>query len=449
MSIRDAGRTLTLATSCLCLLAACSNLQTRPGHPDSYAPGLSGEDYYGSALKKLEWPTSPPIEKENPQSVPSLQNKGVPIHQPPPDYLATSVPIEIWQARGAAWNLHLKYLAASYKAADVQDAFAVPVFGAAVATVALGIAKANAVPIAATGLGGASLYAGYSYLHPDKDISTDQAAAFDLVCVVDQSLPLRTMSVVPLLLDKAALQDALDQLASDSGTLMSLPSPSASDRAAQDAVTAAQSAANNAMDSLNDNINVYNSMPALIYSMMDEIDKAAQTNGARSIDFNGLVSTLQAAATDKATNTTNQKATADAQKKASVAAKSSPKSPATQQVTTPKAATTQNLGSITSGPSGAETAALAGPPAAGAVVDTGKSGTNQATATKLTATLSDPATSDLQKITRITRDANEDLQVTSYHDVAAKILVCPAGQWTAPVTIPPAAPADTSDKAGS
>jgi hypothetical protein len=180
---------MTLSIACIAVLPGCAMSETRPGNPDSYNTGLSGGRYYASEWKHLEWPTSfassdadETAQKEN---IRTLQSKTVPIHDPPPAYLASNVPREIWQARGAAWNMHLKYLAASYKAQSRQDSIAVPLFGLAIATAALGVAKASTVSVAATALGGTSLYAGYDYLHPDKDMSTDQTAATALQSTLD------------------------------------------------------------------------------------------------------------------------------------------------------------------------------------------------------------------------------------------------------------------------
>lgn len=449
---RALPRATCLAT--ITLLAGCAHFQTRPGTPDSYRVGLGFGNYYqSSGLQNLEWPTGSTGTNGSGKNVNDLQLAGVPIRDVPPVYKASAIPREIWQARGAAWNLHLKYLAASFKAGEVQDAIAVPLFGSAIATAALGIARASTVSIAATGLGGMSIYAGYNYLHPDKDLTADQTAAFALVCVVDQSLPLRTMSAIPLMLDKAALQDALDQLAIDSGPLMMEPSPSTADKATQQAVTAAQSAAKQTMTNLDTNINLYDNMPSLLYTVVDQIDKTAQTGGTRSLDYSGILSSLQASVSNKSANNAAQNSVTQAAQ-AGTAAAAAPSGANAQAVSqskspdAPAASPNTNLDSITTPASGGTISALATSQPDAAAADPGKAGSNQVTATSLSATLNSPL-SDLQKVTKLANDANEDLAVVDYPTIQANLQACPTGQTVAPVVTPQTPPASTPAKTGS
>jgi hypothetical protein len=423
---------LISATACLAA-PGCALLTTNPGHPDSYGRSLVSASYYDP---KEIWSTSC-------KSPPSAANRSGAWTPPPPAYLATDTPCGIWQARGYGYNLHLKYKAAAYKAQDVQNAIAVPLFGAAIATAGAAIAHTSTVVVAATGLGGTSLYAGYQYLHPDQDAATDQNADSQLLCVVDRSKPLIGESSVPLILEKAALEDAIVKLLSDAGPLMNESNPSAADKAAQDAVNAAKDAGNAELKLLTADIDLYNTFPSEIYHLVDQIDAAAKTSGKRTIDYNGILSSMQASAT-------HQQATTDAKgslQQAQTAASKIANAPGTQSANAKLVSQGAHVppGGAPAAPpqpaAGSILAQVSGPPTNGAKgtadatktapgtndkadTGTGKTGTNQTTVTRLATILNSNTIDDITKVTIIVNDALQNMPSPDFTVTNTNLLAC-------------------------
>lgn len=441
---------------------------TRPGHPGSYGiyqSCTSSQSVCTYPGQGKAWPTSASGHAE--------QNSA------PPAFKATGAPFAIWQARGAAWNKHLQYQAAAFHAENVQDGLAIPLFGAAISTVAAGIASAGTTTVAAAGLGGATVGGIYTYIHPDKDITTDLNAAFALLCVVNVTKPLTYHSVVPLLLDKAALQDALDQLNADSALLMEQSSTDATVKQAQTAVTSAQSAAKSTLNDLNNAIEVYDSLPTEIYSAVSEIDYTAQSSGSRALDYGTILASLQTSNTH-ATNAANSstqvaKATSKAATlKTTVAGqkKSKSKTPAAVTAVTknqslggdttqpanpavPKANT--NLANITTTATDKQTAdATTGDtPTSGksgdtANTDTGnsESGSAQEKVEALARALNTTATNDLEKVNQIASDAEQDIPIPNFAGIKADIEAATMATVGKPCITPsssvPTAKTDTS-----
>jgi hypothetical protein len=381
------------------VIAGCAPLNTRPGHPDSW-----NTTYY---KPDLEWKTigTPGMD---------LSQAKATAPSATPVYQTAKTPAEIWQARGYAWNMHLRYQAAAYKAQDVQDELAVPVFGAAIATIATGLARASTVAVAATGLGGASLGAGASYLHPDKDAATDQAATSALLCVIDQSKILNDMSAIPLVLDKAALQDALSQMRQDLGPLLTGAS---SNQQAKAAVQAVETAAESSIKALDAAIAAYVAVPSEIFLAADTIDQAAKTSGARTLDYSSLLKSLQ-------TSATNQSATDKAKTDVQTAsdATASAKLPGGNGST---GASTQTLEATASVVKQALTE-----PAAGQAADTATAtATTAATQTKqdaLSSVLKNTGIADLTRVNLLAKAALDDIPNPNFSDAAASIKSCAA-----------------------
>jgi len=268
----------------------CSRLATTPSHPDSFGTAsLLGPSYFMSADNCIAGAAGSRITGRDLQCQmwSTQKTRFAPSNNQQAyfDYIATPLPFQIWQARGQAWNMHLRYLAASYKAADVQDQLAVPVFGAAVAVVASGIASLGATAVASAGLSGGVVQGGTSYLHPGADAAAERTAASALLCVVNRSEPFIDLNVVQLLLDRAALEDTLVVLKSTSNTGATKKASDAAEKAGDDALTA-----------LNKSINAYSGAPEAIRETMASIDDAARTGGARTLDYSKILSDLKASA---------------------------------------------------------------------------------------------------------------------------------------------------------
>jgi hypothetical protein len=432
------------SSAALALLSGCAVMQTRPGNPDSYNSGPFGRNYYKDLAREL--PPWPAVDATA-DTVAKLQTQGVPASIAPPVYKKTNVPREIWTSQGFAWNMHLKYQAAAFKAADMQDLIALPLFGTAIATAATGIAHASTVAVAAAGLGGASVAAGYSYLHPDKDAATDQAAAYGLECIVDNAQPLVTKSDIRLILDRAALQDALAILQTDSAGLLQETNPSATDKAAQDAVQAVQTSGQNTVSSLTTAINAYDGLKPAIDTAIHQIDNNAKVAGSRSLNQEAILASLTTSATHAATTTATQSQVQNAQGMAKTTtaianAGFSKKTKNLQAVTMPKPQSSdkqpesnsflQDVTNEGTAPSSTRVATAlndAGqPPATGG--DAGTAGTQKVV--QLLAIASDPATNDMEKVSRLSTEALQDIPSPNYTSVQASIQACvPGAQTTA------------------
>lgn len=399
--------TLSAALICPPALSGCSILETRPGHPESYDNGYYNKDQL--------WPTS--VKPDN--------TNGTSTGSQTPVFLTARTPVEIWQARGYTYNMHLKYQAAAYHAEDVQDGLAIPVFGAAIATVATAIGRASTVAIAATGLGGASAAAGYAYLHPDKDAATNQTAASALMCIVDQSKVLNDMSAVPLVLDQAALQDALNKLITDSGSLMQSVNPV--DQQAQTAVRTVQTAAAKVMSALDSAISAYVALPSEIYEAADSIDQTAKSGGARSLDYQSILSSLKTSANNQSSTNDAKSQVQQANATAAQASSAPAQTPQAQKVTQPDGSapatnltTTQaNVTSATTSvsiaqPTNQTTQGVAGSPSIGTTTKSAS----------LSTLLNDTTISDLTRVTLLSQAATNDIPSPNFSDVAANIKNC-------------------------
>jgi hypothetical protein len=416
-----AGRVLNVTT--LFMLGGCTYLTTNAGHPDSYQYTTYYQD-----LRKLAWNTT---LKRLSSTAPTSQTAS-------PVFIITRTPQEIWQARAVAWNKSLQYEAASYKAQDVQNNLAIPVFGAAIAVAATAISHASTVAIAGTGIGGAAAGAGYTYLHPDKDATADRAADSALLCVVNQAKILTDMSAVPLVLDKAALQDALSQLSSLSGPLSR--DTSAATQAARTAVKSAQNAGEAAIKSLNTTIAQYVQLPADIYQEIDQIDGTAKSAGARIIDYASLVKTLQASATNQAATDT-AKSDVQASKESTAAATSgnggtvppaasTVLSPSSAPASTPDlTATAQQVQTSVSNAPVPEVAApdeQSPPPNAAVTPAVGKPSTDdgQAKSAALTGVFNDPTMSAVDRVNQLATTALDDIPDPNFSAIAGNIKAC-------------------------
>ena len=104
------------------------------------------------------------------------------------------------------------------------------------------------------------------------------------------------MSAIPLVLDKAALQDALNRMRRELGSLLTGVSRNAQGRAA---VQAVEVGAESAMKALDLSISAYVALPGEIYMAADKIDQGAQSSGDRSLDVSSLLNTLQISASNQ------------------------------------------------------------------------------------------------------------------------------------------------------
>jgi hypothetical protein len=257
------------------LLGGCAWLDTHPGHPDSY-------QYTSYYRNEKHWPTT--ASKSSQPAAPSSD----PANEV---YLIAKTPREIFWNRRAAYEFYVQYKDAAYKAQDREDQIAIPLFGAAIAVAATGIAHASTLVVAAAGLGGSAVGAGFAYLQPDKDAVTDQAAESKLICVVDQSKVLNDLSPVPLVLDKDALQQALEALEQSSGALAASTDPN--DQSAQEALQKVEDAGAAGLKSLNAAIAAYVALPGEIGSTANTIDQNAKSSSARTISYAGILQSLQ------------------------------------------------------------------------------------------------------------------------------------------------------------
>jgi hypothetical protein len=407
---------------CAPLLSGCGYLETRPGHPDSYSARFNG--YYDA---KREWSVKASAWSGSESSA-AAAGSATPV------FVTAKTPFEIFRARAYAYNSYLKFEAAAYKAQDLQDELAIPLFGAAIAVAATAIGHASTVAIAATGLGGAAAGAGFSYLHPDKDAAVDQSAEAALLCVVDQSKVLVDMSAVPLTLDRAALQDAMNRLETEAGPVLN--STAQADQATRDAVKAVLAAADTSMQSLNAAIAQYVMLPSEIYAAADAVTEGAKSAGARSVDYGSILKSLQASAT-------NQSQTDQASLQVQAASEKVAQASAAPQGTTahrsvlraalqPVAATNLALaaGQVRSGlaasamPAAPEIAnpaatAMGGAPAAGSA------GTQAAA---LTGILDNTGMNDLVRVTVLAKLALNDIPNPNFGAVAANIKGCNLGK---------------------
>ena len=269
-------------------LSGCVWLDTRPGHPNSYAGTVYRPESYAP----------PPLWVTDAQG---LCTHCQPADTDPgsitPVFSIAKTPAEIWRARAFAFNTALRYQAAAYKAQDRQDQLAIPVFGAALGVAATAIAGVSTVAIAATGLGGGAIGAGYAYLHPEKDAAADQAAEAALFCVISQSKILQDMSAVPLTLDRVALQDATLDLQKKASQLMN--SSDSGDADAKKAVQAALDAGNQSIQALGAAISQYVQLPGDIYAQANQIDESTKSGNTRSVDYQSLLSSLQASSANQ------------------------------------------------------------------------------------------------------------------------------------------------------
>ncbi|MBV9655443.1 MAG: hypothetical protein JOZ42_12865 [Acetobacteraceae bacterium] len=326
--------------------------------------------------------------------------------------------------------MHLKYQAAAYKAQDLQDELAIPVFGLAIAAVATGIAQASTAAIAGTGLGGAAGAAGVSYLHPDKDAATDQAATAALLCVVDQSKILNDTSAIPLVLDKAALQDALNQMRVDAGPLLT---GSTSNQPAKAAVQAVEAAAESSMHALDSAIAQYVALPGEIFQAADTIDQTAQTSGARSFDYSSVLKSLQASSSNQSST---EKAKFDLQKATdSTGSAGRSNRPGGAKATTLKATTSiLNEGLTDAQAEAAPSATKEGAEASQPEATSGSVRSFKADAALVTnpkegsllALLGNPAIGDLTRVNMLAKEALDDIPNPNFAATAAAIKTCSA-----------------------
>jgi hypothetical protein len=380
----------------------------------------------------------------------------------PVDYKATTTPGDIWKARGFAWNKHVCYMRMARKAEDVQDVFAIPVFGAAISAVAIGLTGGGAAAVGGAGLGGGSAAGLYSYSHPDVDAKTDHQAAAALLCLVDGSENLRHNSSIPLILDEAALRDARRLLDMDIQAIQT-DSGIAGGKTADAALTAAR-AADEGVDttimSLESEIKSYAKLPGLLYSLSDQIDQDAQAKNPRTIDYASIKSSLQQSVVAQATK--NDSKTASAQSKSITAALQASVGSKTENqrngmseglkkatigthqpggevspVPDPKRA--PDLAAITTSQSGEGAkradATVEGPQdassdgsskakTAAAHNGIGSGGTAEKQVAELATVLNDSAVPDLEKVNRLLDRANRDLDQTDFANVSTALQGC-------------------------
>jgi hypothetical protein len=406
-------------------LSGCAYLNTRPGHPDSYRTNR----YYDPSLR---WNTNVAADGTAAQSGRTQIAAG----QPPPAYTTTNVPRDIWKARAAAYNKHLEYEAASYKAQDIQDEMTVPLFGAAVATGAVAIARASTVAVAATGLGAGAAGGAYGYTHPGTDAATDLTADAGLLCVVDQSHILQNLNDVPLVLDRAAIEDALSLLEADAADLLGKSNPSTADQKTIDAVHAAEAAAHTTLAALQSAIADYNQLPSVIYKAVDAIDMSAKSAGQRSTDYASILSGIKAAGATQASTDTAKANLDTSQTKAATAQASSGQSASSGEVTAPKGdasadapptspgAATPALLSVTSPVAGDALQARTGVAAASAAADPAAAQDSASKVTTLTTIVTTPTLSDLTKINRLAEIAMDDMPNPTFAAIGSEISTC-------------------------
>lgn len=229
--------------------AGCQALQTRAGHPDSY----QYTDYY-KKLEEEKWPTARAEYKENldPHDLLTLGSSGY-KQTPPPDQTITDltdVPFKIWQARGVAWNMSLKYEAAADHAQTIADLSTVPIFGAAFAAVGLTAAHAASGTVGGAALVGTGFGAIVSYAHPEQDAQTDLQAREGLLCVVDETGLLTGARIAILINDKSVLEAALEQLDIQSADLSLLEDPSTEAKNLKEVVSDVQKSAKTTLDTI-------------------------------------------------------------------------------------------------------------------------------------------------------------------------------------------------------
>lgn len=423
------------------IAAGCSFMNTRPGHPDSWC-----NKYYDSSK---EWHTSkgagPSSCSDSNSSTaastaaapPAASGASAASAKPAsapgagsPTYLVARTPVEIWQARGYAYNMHLRYEAASYKAQDRQDALALPIIGAAVGTAAAAIAGANPYILAGTALGGAAVGAGAAYLQPGSDAKADISADSALLCIVDVSNVLTNLTAIPLALDKAALQDALTQLRLDTGALSS--GKNGLDQTVLTTIATVEEAGDNVIQQLDAAISQYVMFPALIYQTTDRVDIAARTGGARSLDYASALQNLQAslttqtnaaeakkqvqAATTEAAKTPHKKSPtpAAAASATGASAPSAASSGAAPTLLVEAQKTVNSVASAAAAQQPASTPSIAGQPPLDA--------TNKADT--LTNILGSPALTDMTRVTVLSKAALNDLPVPDFPTIAAGIQKC-------------------------
>ena len=414
MLSRDFRRVVTLF-SAASLLSGCAWLNTRPGHPDSYA----GTEYYVAAYK-------PPGSWHDRTQTADAAGGGA---GSTPVFAIAKTPAEIWKARNYAHNIALRYQAAAYKAQDRQDELAIPLFGTAIAAAAAAIAHVSTVGIAAIGLGGGAAGLGYSYLHPDKDAAADQSAEAALFCVVDQTHILSDMSAVPLALDKAALQDAVQNLLAKSGGVTNNTAPSGS--AAKKALQAVLDSADQTIQALNAAIAQYVMLPSEIYLQADTIDQTTKASSVHTIgSYQSLVSSLQTAATNQAmtdaAKTSLQSANgtiAQAPLGGSSTAALAPAPAVPEANTNLKSATNQaEAGAL----AGTALVAQATAPDAAAPAVTNSAATIQADSktTELNALFEDATLSAMTRVTALGKIATNDIPEPNFSTIAANIKAC-------------------------
>ena len=399
-------------------LSGCAWLNTRPGHPDSYA----GTEYYVAAYK----PPGSWHDKTQKFDVPSADASSTPV------FAIAKTPAEIWKARSYARDVALRYQAAAYKAQDRQDELAIPLFGTAIGTAAAAIAHVSTVGIAAIGLGGGAAGLGYSYLHPDKDAAADQSAEAALFCVVDQTHILTDMSAVPLALDKAALQDAVQNLLAKSGGVTNNTAPSGA--AAKKALQAVLDSADQTIQALNAAIAQYVMLPSEIYLQADTIDETTKASSVHTIgSYQSLVSSLQTAATNQAmtdaaktslqsANGTIAQAPAGGSATAALAPAPAPLNANTNlasaksQVQAGTVAGTALVAQATAPENGAAAPSASTSPAADTQTDSKN--------TELNALFEDGTLSAMTRVTALGKIATNDIPEPNFSTIAANIKAC-------------------------
>lgn len=418
--------------ACSVTVTGCSYLNTRPGHPESYNTDyLQCERVWGlSAAKAIPHCKKYAEEEEAKRKSRSLDQEAEAARfnakrSTSAVYAIAKTPAEIAQARGYAFNLHLKYEAAAFKAADVEDTLAVPIFGLALGVAGAAIGQASPQAIAAAGLAGAGASAGWSYLHPDKDIATDQTAQAELLCVVNQSKVLNDISAVPLTLDRAALQDAMASFQEHYGGILN--GTTDVKPATKAAVEKVKAAADQAMKALNDAISQYASMPGEIYQAADTINGAAETAGARMLNYNDLLSSLKAAASNQSA-TDEAKKTADEAKQDTKQVSDATVKQAEGKATTQEIKSTNLDAALQDTQQGAADgkAALsadADSPAAGKLGNPVEGG-GQDKKTSLKNVLDDTTMSVLIRVTQLADIATNDIPSPDFAKMAANIKQC-------------------------
>jgi len=276
----------------LLFIAGCGLLQTRPGHPDSY----QDTDEYNK-LKEEEWKTT---SKDYYKAYGSEPNHGEQLG-PPEDTITdlTDVPLKIWQARGVAWNMSLKYEAAADHAQTIADLSTVPIFGAAFAAVGLTAAHAASGTVGGAALVGTGFGAIVSYAHPEQDAQTDLQAREGLLCVVNETELLTGAHIAILINDKSALEAALNQLDIQSADLSILEDPSAEAKKLKEVIGDVQKSAKTTLDTLTSEINAYGTLPIKMSTAITSIDGAARSGSRNSNSYESLVQSLEASAATK------------------------------------------------------------------------------------------------------------------------------------------------------